>query len=70
MIDALLPPEMALACETAVVAKVRRDALALIVLGVLAGAFIALGARWPQSQVCTFGGSVTKSYPACRRRSK
>jgi formate transporter len=44
MIDALLPPEMALACETAGVAKARRDALALIVLGVLAGAFIALGA--------------------------
>lgn len=35
MIDALLPPEMALACETAGVAKARRDAPALIVLGVL-----------------------------------
>jgi formate transporter len=44
ILDALLPPEMALACETAGVAKARRDALALIVLGLLAGAFIALGA--------------------------
>src|SRR5471030_3154403 len=44
MIDALLPPEMALACETAGVAKAGRDALTLIVLGLLAGAFIALGA--------------------------
>lgn len=43
-IDPLLPPEMALACETAGAAKAGRDALALIVLGVLAGAFIALGA--------------------------
>jgi formate/nitrite transporter len=35
---------MALACETAGAAKARRDAVALIVLGLLAGAFIALGA--------------------------
>jgi formate/nitrite transporter len=35
---------MTLACEAAGAAKARRDALALIVLGVLAGAFIALGA--------------------------
>lgn len=44
IIDALLPAEMALACETAGAAKAGRDALALIILGVLAGAFIALGA--------------------------
>jgi formate/nitrite transporter len=43
-IDALLPPEMALACETAGVAKAGRDALALVILGMLAGAFIAFGA--------------------------
>jgi formate/nitrite transporter len=43
-VDAMLPPEMALACEAAGAAKAGRDALALIVLGVLAGAFIALGA--------------------------
>lgn len=44
IIDALLPPEMALACEAAGAAKAGRDALTLIVLGVLAGAFVALGA--------------------------
>jgi formate/nitrite transporter len=43
-IDALLPPDMALACEAAGAAKARRDTVALIVLGLLAGAFIALGA--------------------------
>jgi formate transporter len=46
VIDALLPPEMALACEAAGATKAGRDALALIVLGVLAGAFIALGAMF------------------------
>ncbi len=45
-IAAPLPPEMALACETAGAAKAGRDALALIVLGLLAGAFIALGAMF------------------------
>lgn len=43
-VDALLPPEMALACEAAGAAKARRDDVALIILGVLAGAFIAFGA--------------------------
>lgn len=44
IIDALLPPQMALACEVAGAAKARRDTLALVVLGVLAGAFISFGA--------------------------
>ena len=44
--DALLPPEAALACETAGAAKAGRDPLALIILGLLAGAFIALGANF------------------------
>ena len=44
LVDTLLPPEMALACEAAGATKAGRDALALLVLGVLAGAFIALGA--------------------------
>jgi formate transporter len=44
VIDALLPPEMALACETAGAAKAGRDAVALVALGLLAGAFIAFGA--------------------------
>jgi len=43
-IDALLPPDMALACEAAGAAKADRDYVTLIVLGLLAGAFIALGA--------------------------
>ena len=43
-VDALLPPEMALACEAAGAANAGRDEIALIVLGLLAGAFIALGA--------------------------
>ncbi len=43
-IDGLLPPEMALACEKAGVAKAGRDAFTLLALGVLAGAFIAFGA--------------------------
>ncbi len=42
----MLPPEMALACEAAGSAKVRRDALTLLVLGLLAGAFIAFGANF------------------------
>lgn len=41
-----LPPEMAIACETAGAAKAARDWPTLLVLGVLAGAFIALGAMF------------------------
>ena len=43
-IETMLPLDMALACEAAGTAKAARDEIALIVLGVLAGAFIALGA--------------------------
>jgi formate transporter len=43
-ITALLPAEMARACEAAGVVKAERDALTLVILGLLAGAFIALGA--------------------------
>jgi formate transporter len=45
-IDALLPPDMARACEAAGAAKAGRDAITLVALGVLAGAFIALGAMF------------------------
>jgi formate/nitrite transporter len=45
-ITAMLPPDMALACETAGAAKAARDEVALLVLGLLAGAFIALGAMF------------------------
>jgi len=44
LLDALLPPDMALACEAAGTVKAGRDAVALVVLGLLAGAFVALGA--------------------------
>lgn len=43
-IEAMMPPAMALACEAAGAAKARRDALSLLILGLLAGAFIAFGA--------------------------
>ena len=43
-LDALLPPEMAVACEAAGASKASRDAVTLLVLGTLAGAFIAFGA--------------------------
>jgi formate transporter len=43
-LEAALPPEMALACEKAGCIKAGRDAVSLIVLGVLAGAFIVFGA--------------------------
>jgi formate transporter len=43
-VGVLMPPEMALACEAAGHSKAGRDAVALLVLGILAGAFIALGA--------------------------
>ncbi len=45
-IGGTLPPDMALACEAAGAAKAGRDWLALVVLGMLAGAFIAFGAMF------------------------
>ena len=44
--DALLPPEMAKKAELTGAQKVNRDWLTLLVLAVLAGAFIALGAMF------------------------
>jgi len=43
-LDALPPAEMARACADAGVTKAGRDTLTLLALGILAGAFIALGA--------------------------
>lgn len=45
-VEASLPPEMALACELTGVEKANRDVVKLVVLGVLAGAFIAFGAMF------------------------
>lgn len=42
--DAVMPPQMALACASAGAAKAGRDVVSLLVLGLLAGGFIALGA--------------------------
>jgi formate transporter len=42
--DALLPPQMALRAETIGIRKAGQDTVAMLALGVLAGAFIALGA--------------------------
>jgi formate/nitrite transporter len=53
---ALLPPEMARACEAVGAAKAGRDALTLLVLGVLAGAFIALGANFMTVVLTEAGG--------------
>jgi formate transporter len=42
--DALLPPQMALRAQTIGIRKAGQDTLGMLALGVLAGAFIALGA--------------------------
>jgi hypothetical protein len=44
--DALLPPEIAQKAELLGAEKTRLDAVSLLILAVLAGAFIALGARF------------------------
>jgi formate/nitrite transporter len=62
-IDALLPPETALACESAGAAKAARDGVTLVVLGVLAGAFIALGAIF---MTVVLTGSATLPWGAGR----
>jgi len=45
-VDALLPQEIAEKAEAVGVQKAKRDAMSLFVLGVLAGAFIALGSMF------------------------
>lgn len=55
-IPAILPPDMARACEAAGEGKAKRDALTLLALGVLAGAFIALGANFMTVVLTEAGG--------------
>ena len=62
-IDSLLPPETALACEAAGATKAARDGMTLVVLGVLAGAFIALGAVF---MTVVITGSATLPWGAGR----
>ncbi len=54
--DPMLPAAMAQRCEAAGVGKASRDALTLLVLGMLAGAFIALGALF---MTVTLTGTLT-----------
>lgn len=54
-LDSLSPQDMALACEAAGITKAGRDAIALLVLGILAGAFIALGAMFMTTVVTGAG---------------
>jgi formate/nitrite transporter len=61
--DAPLPVDIAAACESAGVAKAARDAPALFVLGVLAGAFIALGAIF---MIVVLTGSGSMPWGAAR----
>jgi len=56
VIDALLPQEMAIMAEAAGVAKAKRDALSLLTLAVLAGAFIAFGAIFMITTIAGAGG--------------
>lgn len=56
-IDSLMPQDMALACEAAGTSKAARDAVALLVLGILAGAFIAFGAMF-MTVVATGAGDL------------
>ena len=62
-IDALLPPEMARACAAAGSVKAGRDGVSLLVLGVLAGAFIALGAGFMTG---VLGGAGVLPYGVAR----
>ena len=57
-LDALLPEEVARKAEALGVAKAGRDALTLLTLSVLAGAFIALGAMFSTVVATGLDGSV------------
>jgi formate transporter len=57
-IDALLPQEIAEKAETIGIQKTRRDATTLFVLGILAGAFISLGAMFATTVLAGTAGVV------------
>jgi formate/nitrite transporter FocA (FNT family) len=57
-IDALLPAEIAEKAETVGVLKARRDVLTLLVLAILAGAFIALGAMFATTVLAGADGAL------------
>ena len=56
--DALLPPEIARKAESIGAQKTRQDVLSLLVLSVLAGAFIALGAMFATTVLTGTDGVV------------
>lgn len=57
-IDALLPQDIALKAEQIGIDKARRDTLSLFVLGILAGAFISLGAMFATTVLAGAEGVV------------
>jgi formate transporter len=57
-IDALLPPDIAKKAELVGAQKARMDALSLFVLGILAGAFIALGAMFATTVLAGSEGTL------------
>ncbi len=57
-IDALLPVEMALAAESAGVRKTRLDIMSLLMLAILGGAFIALGAMFATTVLAGANGTI------------
>jgi formate/nitrite transporter FocA (FNT family) len=57
-IDALLPQEIAEKAEAVGIQKTRRDATTLFVLGILAGAFISLGAMFATTVLAGTAGVV------------
>ena len=57
-IDALLPPDIAKKAELVGAQKVRTDTLSLFVLGILAGAFIALGAMFATTVLAGSEGTI------------
>lgn len=64
LIDALLPPEMAKRAESVGVEKTRLDTMSLMVLAVLAGAFIAFGSMF--SVIVTAGAEGILPYGVTR----
>lgn len=57
-IDALLPQDIALKAEQVGIDKARRDTVSLFVLGILAGAFISLGAMFATTVLAGSEGVV------------
>ena len=68
-VDALLPNEIAARAEEAGVIKARRDILTLLVLSILAGAFIGLGALFSTTVTAGAAGEPTDLRQADQRQT-